>query len=200
MMKTTVQKAPYYIDVAVRAVRIPRSWLTYIVVALLASSSAAAQAPSRFSFVADGGFAKADTLQGFSLSIGGARTWKFGFASAALDFVIGPPVYSDRYYTDTFSNGQSRCRDSTNGQFASTSLCSGEPTTDVGALLDAGLRFHESFPLEIGAGVRLGALTVPVVTVGFSRPFATFTGRWYLRGIAGDGYAGGRIGVRVGSR
>lgn len=71
---------------------------------------------------------------------------------------------STRYYWDTFSNGQQRCRDSSTGQFVSDSLCSGggdrtegtyEDRAGVGAELSVAVlngRPH----LSIGGGVRVG--------------------------------------------
>jgi hypothetical protein len=67
---------------------------------------------------------------------------------------------SNGYYADTFSNGQSRCRNSANGQFAKNYNCSPNVNVDVGFLRDADLSYGFSInssenKLFLGAGTSI---------------------------------------------
>jgi hypothetical protein len=72
-----------------------------------------------------------------------------------------------RYYMDTFSNGQSRCRDSVTGQFAATSLCNAPVETRYAVAVDArySLRGKGGF---LGFGGRAGTLSTLYATAGFA--------------------------------
>lgn len=88
---------------------------------------------------------------------------------------------NDRYYEDTFSNGQTRCRDSQNGQFASDSKC-----VNVGfdwyAKAEAAYVAPGGF--EIGGGARFSSEKVrPYGTAAFS-----LAPKVKLKGNAGPRY------------
>lgn len=105
------------------------------------------------------------------LGAGYALRWRFLFASASVDAALRG-AESDRYYMDTFSNGQSRCRDSQTGRFASAANCS-ETETITGYGLDAGLIFanpdaYGSF--FVGAGYRPVGGEGPYGSVGYVWP------------------------------
>ena len=88
---------------------------------------------------------------------------------------------NDRYYTDELSNGQSRCRDRTNGQFADDSNC-----INIAARAYARLEATYTIPgsVEIGAGGRYSGDRI--------RPYATLSAplgeRLRIKGNAGDDY------------
>lgn len=62
--------------------------------------------------------------EGFELALGVQASWNdFIYVRASpLNFVL---TDVDGFYRDSFSNGQSRCRDESNGQFATDESCSG---------------------------------------------------------------------------
>jgi hypothetical protein len=121
--------------------------------------------------LADGGFgfeanaARAHDRWGGELGVG----YGFGVAGFKLRPVAGVFAFqgdNDRYYTDTFSNGQSRCRDSQNGQFADDSKCE-----NVDFKPYARVEAAYAIPLfaEVGAGVRLSDEKArPYGTIAFS--------------------------------
>jgi len=61
---------------------------------------------------------------------------------------------NDRYYNDTFSNGQSRCREGQTGQFASDSKC-----TNIGVdwYAKAEAAYVATSGFELGGGARFSA-------------------------------------------
>ena len=73
---------------------------------------------------------------------------------------------NDRYSRQTFNNGQSRCRDSRNGQFADDDLCS---NTAAEFYARAEAAFAVGNTVEIGGGARFGGDedVVPFGTIGF---------------------------------
>jgi hypothetical protein len=86
----------------------------------------------------------------------------------------------DRFERDTFSNGQSRCRDTRTGQFASDSDC-----VDIAAKAYGKVEatFSVSPTAEIGGGARLsGDWVRPYGTIAFGR------GQARLKANAGDRY------------
>ncbi|WP_262504463.1 hypothetical protein [Sphingobium sp. KCTC 72723] len=81
---------------------------------------------------------------GYSLTLGGF----------SLRPIVGAFVYkgdNDRYYQDSFSNGQTRCRDGQTGQFANDSECN-----NVAVKAYAKIEATYSIPLmaEVGGGAR----------------------------------------------
>lgn len=66
--------------------------------------------------------ARSEGVWGAELGLG----YQIDMAGFSLRPLGGVLVYkgdNDRYYEDTFNNGQTRCRDSSNGQFADDRLC-----------------------------------------------------------------------------
>lgn len=61
---------------------------------------------------------------------------------------------NDRYYDDTFSNGQSRCRDGQTGQFASDSKCT---NIAVDWYAKAEVAYIASAVFELGGGARFSS-------------------------------------------
>lgn len=89
-------------------------------------------------------------------SIQGAKGFEFALGFQAdwnrLIYVRASPLnlvltQADGFYRDQFSNGQSRCRDESNGQFASDGACNG---LDYRVDADAYIRFGS---VSIGGGV-----------------------------------------------
>lgn len=96
------------------------------------------------------------------MASGGALTSGLSFRWGPLIGTFSPldltlyPDGSSPYYRDYFDNGQSRCRDSRNGQFASDASCetvdaSYAYSADAVVLVPSG---SKRFPLLVGAGRR----------------------------------------------
>lgn len=117
-----------------------------------------------------------------------------GYAVGAGGFKIRPMggvlIYAgdnDRYYEDNLSNGQTRCRDTTNGQFADSEKCD-NTALKAYAKLEASYTLPASF--EFGAGGRYdGGKVRPYGLISF--PVAP---KFRVQGNAGDKYFA--LGVR----
>ena len=109
---------------------------------------------------------KAEDVWGGELGVG----YGLEVGPIAIRPIVGAFLYkgdNDRYVVSTFSNGQSRCRDSANGQFAADRLCN-----DVAALFYGKIEATYTIPAvaEIGVGARYmdekvrpyGLIAVPV--------------------------------------
>lgn len=119
-------------------------------VAALFVTPAAAQAQN-IAIEANG--ARAQERWGAELGVG----YNFRAGPITVRPIGGVLVYpgeNDRYYNDTFSNGETRCRDSQNGQFARDSLCD-----NTAASLYGKVEATATIPLiaEIGAGARFSS-------------------------------------------
>lgn len=91
------------------------------------------------------------------------------------------PGENDRYYTDEFDNGNSQCRDTTNGQFVDSELCN---NTELRAYARLEATYNIEGGAEFGFGGRYsGDKVVPYGTVSF--PLAP---RFRVKGNAGDDY------------
>jgi hypothetical protein len=149
----------------------------------------------RFAYTAEVGVSQADTIVGVGVSGGvswGIRSIRFGFDVEAL-----LAASSDtRYYMDTFSNGQSRCRDSLTGQFASTSKCSPVEIA-FGAIIGGAMMPIGSKPLFIGAGYRLAANAEPVATISYNGAFDNWNADWRINAILAKEYISLRWGVVI---
>ena len=70
------------------------------------------------------GYAERDTIKGAEIELGYRKT----FSSVGFNVIpLSGIWYSDpesRYREETFSNGHSACRDTSNGQFADSEMCS----------------------------------------------------------------------------
>jgi hypothetical protein len=88
--------------------------------------------------------------------------------TASLPFEITIlPNSNSRYRMDTFSNGQSRCRDTTNGQFADTSLCGPRAVFGASADVMAFTKSDSSHSVGLGGGYRVGPSAGPFAAAAF---------------------------------
>lgn len=113
------------------------------------------------------GYAAAEE-SGFSFSLSYARVFGVVRPSLYLDMIAGPADPDSRYYRDTFDNGQSRCRDSVTGRFASDALCTGD--FGYAARAEGLFRLARS-PVLLGPGLRVGSGgLVPYGTAMYEAP------------------------------
>lgn len=108
-------------------------------------------------------FAEADDITGAELGLG----YGLGLGPITLTPVVGALLYdggSGPYREETFSNGQTVCRDTRNGRFADEENCN-----DVAAKIYGKLEatFDVGDVLEVGGGVRVSSHTSPYGTIGF---------------------------------
>ncbi|RIV81162.1 hypothetical protein D2V17_17960 [Aurantiacibacter xanthus] len=102
------------------------------------------------SVVAEANGARSEGVWGGEVG-GGYQIGGYGFA---LRPMVGTLIYrgdDDRYRMETFSNGQSRCRDLTSGAFASDRKCD-DTSFKLYGKLEASFTLPAS--IEIGAGGR----------------------------------------------
>lgn len=124
--------------------------------------------------------ARADDRWGGELGVG----YSFGAAGFSLTPIVGVLLHegdNDRYYQDDLGNGQTRCRDSTNGQFAEDEKCD-----NLAAKVYGKIEATYAIPLgpELGGGVRFSkGSTTPYGTAAVSlAPLIK------LKGSIGDDY------------
>lgn len=151
--------------------------LAVLSAAIVAAPTASVQAKG---FGAELLGARAQSEWGGELGIGyGVQVGPFAIRPIAGAFVHKGD--NDRYERDTFSNGQSRCRDYQTGQFASDSKC-----TNIGVdwYAKAELAYVATSDLELGGGARFSSEKV--------RPYGTAAIRLNqtvkLKGNAGPHY------------
>lgn len=137
--------------------------------------------------VAEAGYAEAFEVQGAELGLG----WRFSARNFHLTPVVGGFVYqadNDRYYRDTLGNGQTRCRDGSNGQFARDNLCN-DGAVDAYGRLEATFNIRQ---VEAGVGYRVSEEdSVPYGTVSVK-----FGDMWALKINAGEDYVGAGLVLR----
>jgi hypothetical protein len=135
----------------------------------------------------------AGSIGGLALTAGlGLRAGPFLMALNVMDVTLsrgdtGP------YYVDEFSNGQSRCRNGDNGQFASDSKCVAIDT-DYAASADLNLLVPGT-PLFLGGGGRIGGdddLWYGSIGAAWGSSSRRL---WVLRGNVGKDYVSGLISV-----
>ena len=124
--------------------------------------------------------ARAQSVWGAELGIG----YNLSVAGFTLRPIGGAFLYkgdNDRYYNDSFSNGQSRCRDSFTGQFASDGKCDNTAVKAYGKI-EATYTLPAS--IEFGGGARFSSEKV--------RPYGTASfplgPKIRVKGNAGDRY------------
>ncbi len=125
--------------------------------------------------------AKVDDLKGAELGLG--YNWTAG--GFRLTPVVGALIYkgdNDRYSNQTLSNGNTVCRDHSNGQFAKKENCDNTAAKAYGKV-EAAYRFGKTF--ELGGGVRVSDQTTPYGTVA-----AYFSDQLAVKGFAGKDYYG----------
>ena len=151
-------------------------------------------------FSVDVGFTRSDTESGLGLGLGGAFLWRRLLGIATGDFTIVPPPKgtstNSRYYIDTFSNGQSRCRDRANGQFASDSLCS-SPHALFAGMFDENFILSPTVPLTVGGGYRVGSGQGAYLAFGYFTPLNSSHAGWFVRVIAGADIVQVNLGVNI---
>lgn len=126
--------------------------------ALTFAQSASAQSGS----IAEIAIAHVDDTTGVELALG----YSFRANGFRLTPIIGGFAYQGdedpRYGNETFGNGQTVCRDYSNGQFAKKEKCETGFAASAYAKLEAAYRYKS---IEIGAGVRASDETTGYVTV-----------------------------------
>jgi len=136
----------------------------------------------------EGNGARAHSEWGGELGVG----YNVGAGGFAVRPIVGAFIYqgdNDRYYEDTFSNGQSRCRDSTNGQFADDENCN---NTAVKAYAKVEATYTLLGSAEIGGGARFSSEQARLYgTVSFPlapriRVKANAGDRYYALGLRAD--------------
>jgi hypothetical protein len=141
--------------------------MSLVLQAAIAASVAFVSTPAlaNVGFVFEANAARAHKRWGGELGLG----YGFGAGGFKLRPVAGVFAFrgdNDRYYRDTFSNGQSRCRDSQTGQFADDSDCVNIDLKPYGRV-EAVYAIPGS--AELGGGVRLSQEKVrPYGTIAFS--------------------------------
>lgn len=168
----------------------------FILFVSLASSLQAKDIP-RTGFVVNLGYGQSGSESGVGFAGGvSLRWWRFiGFGMA--DFTIVPSPGDSRYYMDTFSNGQQRCRDTTNGQFARTELCNGSVGVISAGMFDINIIAAPKFPILVGGGYRVGPSQGAYLNIGFSGRARDDKFIWFLKGSFGKDIIQTHIGIAV---
>lgn len=143
-------------------------------------------APASAQIVLEANGARADARWGGELGVG----YGFGAAGFRLTPAVGLLVYqgdNDRYYRDQ-NRGNSRCRDGSNGQYASDSNCDNTAVKPYGRL-----EATYAIPLvaTVGGGIRIGNDVRPYGTVA-----VPLLPKISLKGNAGPHYYA--VGLRLG--
>lgn len=129
------------------------------VAAVLCAPTTQARAQSN-SLMLEANVAEASDLTGAELGVG----WRFNAGNFHLTPAVGALIYqgdNDRYQMYQQVNG-SRCRDTTNGQYARTELCDSTAVAAYGRI-EATAHWRN---IEIGAGYRISDIeSVPYGTV-----------------------------------
>ena len=102
-----------------------------------------------------------------------------------VEFGISPANFvfyedeTDQYETDSFSNGQTRCRNTDNGQFADDSHCA--PAIDWRGTVTGEFNLGDNF--SVGGGYLIGDGGSPFGSLRYN-----FNSSFALQGRAGDDY------------
>ncbi|ANK14178.1 hypothetical protein A9D12_07195 [Erythrobacter neustonensis] len=112
----------------------------------------------------EGNGARSEGVWGAELGLGYQVT-AGGFSLRPIGGVLVYQGDNERYFTDTFNNGQTRCRDRTNGQFADDRLCDDTALKPYGKLEAS---YTVAGSLELGGGGRYdGGAVRPYGLVSF---------------------------------
>lgn len=137
-------------------------------------------AASGLTFTAEAAVAQVADLTGADLGVGGRYAWR----GLRISGLVGGFVHQsedDRYRSETFANGRTVCRDTSNGRFADDANCA--PDIAAYAKLEGSWLFDERF--ELGGGVRISeAVASPYATLGYRWPNGLA-----VYGAGGDDYA-----------
>ena len=159
--------------------------LSLVILLLSISTAMEAQGKPRFGVVANVGYSRSESQSGLGVAGGGSFRWSRLLISALADFTIVPTPGDERYFLDTFSNGQQRCRDRTNGQFARTELCSGSVYAITAGMFDINIIGATQFPIFIGAGYRAGPAHGAYLNLGYAQPVSNNRSVWFIKSSVG---------------
>ncbi|MCP2678101.1 hypothetical protein NHF45_00990 [Maricaulaceae bacterium NA33B04] len=159
--------------------------------ALALTSTAVAQDVAKpsgsVSLAAELGYAQVADRNGAELGVGGRYAW----SGLRLTGMVGGFIYAnedDRFEEQTFNNGNTVCRDLSNGQFADDANCA--PDVSAYGKLEAGWAFDNGF--EVGVGGRFSEdLTSAYGSVAYR-----FNGGGAIYAAGGDDYLTVGIGLR----
>ncbi|MFT6661347.1 MAG: hypothetical protein ACJA0K_001339 [Maricaulis maris] len=156
-----------------------------LAIALFASDSGAQT--TGWSPTGEIGIAHAGEITGSEVGVGA----RYAVSDIRLTGIVGGFIYpnsDDRYRSETFNNGNTICRDTSNGQFADESRCA----ADVSAYGKLELSYAFTDRFEGGLGGRFGE--------DGSSPYGTLAYRWpsgwAVYGAAGSEYASAGISYR----
>jgi hypothetical protein len=180
--------------------RIPLLGLLLITSLSFPSQESSAQSERRWGYDGSTGYTHTRDGDGWALGLGATRFFRFvGLTITPMDLTFVPQEGDSRYYEDTFSNGQTRCRDSATGQFASDSKCGGAYRTlyaaSVTARLNIPVRDNEWY---VGGGYRAGSTSTPYGAVGFVRQ-PDGAGAWFVELRTGSDLVQATIGATLNS-
>jgi hypothetical protein len=158
--------------------------------ALLSSVSLAQTAPqnveSRNGAILELNAARVGDRTGAELGVGYAfRSSRFELVPSVGAFIF--PNEDDRFTSQTFNNGQTVCRDLSNGQFSDDVNCG----PDVGAFGKIELNFLATDRFSLGVGGYVGDQSN-----AFGRLAYRFSDKVSIQGMGGGGYIA--IGLRAG--
>jgi hypothetical protein len=147
----------------------------------------AAKPSGSVSLAAELGYAQVADRNGAELGVGGRYAW----SGLRLTGMVGGFIYAnedDRFEEQAFNNGNTVCRDLSNGQFADDANCA--PDVSAYGKLEAGWAFDNGF--EVGVGGRFSEdLTSAYGTVAYR-----FDGGAAIYAAGGDDYFAAGIGLR----
>jgi hypothetical protein len=98
-----------------------------------------------------------------------------------------------RYHFETFDNGQTVCRDKTNGQFSDFENCeNNKPVTIAAGMFDANLLL---LPVMLGGGYRVGDGSGAYGSAGFVGRLRNERNIWFLRANVGKDIVQVHVGI-----
>lgn len=122
-----------------------------------------------------------DQGSGVSMTLSyAATTQRFTINLTPVDVGFMQASDDSRYQEETFDNGNTVCRDTETGQFASRSLCGGEMVYAASVEGLFGFKTDEKHWAAVGAGFRVGNSAGPYGTVAFHFAAPSET-NWNLR-------------------
>lgn len=78
---------------------------------------------------------------------------------------------STRYREETFSNGQTRCRDTQTGRFAESNRCAAFttiPSLRLNGLINYHLNLDETIDFLVGTGFVISNVSTPIISIGLT--------------------------------
>ncbi len=117
-----------------------------------------------------------------------ANLYNFTASVEVVDFFVYGKGGSSGYYTDTFSNGQSRCRNASNGRFATSSSCSPNIGVDTKFFRNADLSY--GLPIDSAGNKIFFGAGIPINNSNGSSVYGVF---------GYQGSSGGLVKAKVGN-